>query len=177
MNERNPFGGKNPNGLYVPLTPDEMEVLERIREGHGIRIEITDWGYIEDPEMIFGDKRVSFQFLMVFKAPDVPMPVSSMEMTVWTKTGHHLFGPKKYPTLIDGQPLSVYAGLAVPLALDIALHEINSNLVKVIKPGAFGLTTYHGNMKLDEAKKKLLHEMYAGEAKVRRQSEEAVKKL
>lgn len=167
MSETNPFGGKNPNGLYVPITDTEMEVLDRLRTDHGFRIEIKDWGYVDDPVMKFGDKRVSFEFTMVFKAPDTPMEVRSFEMSLWTKTGIHLFGPRSYATIVGGQPLKVHAGFELQLALDIALDQMSGHLVRLVKPGAFGLTSYHGNLHLTEDKQKLLAAMREGEARVR----------
>jgi len=167
-NETNPFGGKNPNGLYIPMTPDEMEVLERLRDDHGFRIEIKDWGWVDDPVMLFGDKRVSFQFTLAFTAPDFPMPVHSLEMTLLTKTGIHLFGPKVYPTIVEGHPIVVSTGVTIQMALDVAIDEIDTKLVKMIKPGAFGLTTRQGNLHLpSEELQSLLAHMKASEAKIR----------
>lgn len=165
--DKNPFGGKNPAGLYVPMTDDEQEVLERLRDDHGFRIMITDWGYVDNPSMVFGDKRVSFEFQMTFRAPDVAIPVRSFEMSLWTLTGIFLFGPRTYPTIVHGEPLYVHTGLSLGLALDIAIDEISPHLMRMVKPGTIGLTTYHGNMHLTDVQQKILHDMRAMEAKVR----------
>lgn len=169
--ERNPFGGKNPAGLYVPLSEDEQEVLDRLREGHGFRIEVKDWGWVEDPPFRFGDKRVSFEFKMIFKAPDIPQPLHYLEMSLWTRTGILLFGPKTYSTEYDGQPIMVHAGLEIDMALDISIEQMSAELVKLVKPGAFGLTTRVDNMHLPEEKKKLLHHLKEGEARARQETE------
>ena len=61
---------------------------------------------------------------------------------------------------------------------DIAIHSMDPRLVKLLKPGAFGLTsrrqdkdtgemTSQGNMKLDSAQKAVLAHLEASQAAVR----------
>lgn len=177
MADRNPFGGKNPHGMYVPLTEDEIEVLERLADAGEYTIEVRDWGKVAGfhrgdpsvwngtPIVVFGDKRISFYFRLAFNAPLVPQPVWYFDLEVWAK-GHRLFG-QRMATETGGGPLQIVAGVVVDLSLDIALDGIDPSIVKEIKPACFGLTTRHGNMRLSTSMQRLLAEVKKGEATVR----------
>jgi hypothetical protein len=179
--ETNAFGGKNPHGLYVPMTDIEMEALARLIEENAFRVEIKDWGYVENfkrgigfkpelwdgsPTVVFGDKRVSFYFLMNFSAPLVPQPNWYFDMEVWAK-GKKLFGPQRYPTTNAGNPISIVAGMQLGLALDVAIDQIDPAFIKEVMPGVIGLTTRQGNMRLDTEKARLLSDLQKNEATVR----------
>lgn len=179
QDKRNPFGGKNPHGMYVPLTDDELEVLERLALAGEFKLVIKDWGHVTgfalqrfdpatwrgNPIVTFGDKRISFYFRLDFDAPVVPQPNWYFDVEVWAM-GHRLFA-QRMPTETNGQPLQVAAGLFVALALDVALDRIDPRIVKEIKPKAVGLTTRHGNMHLDGRRRRLLAQTQAGERRVR----------
>jgi len=174
MNDkRNPFGGKNPHGMYVPLTPDEIEV----------KVVVKDWGHVTgfkvgrypgpqlyngEPIVTIGDKRISFTFRLNYTAPIVPQPNWYFDMEVWA-LGHKLF-EQRMPTQADGQPLQVAAGIFNDFALDVAIDQIDPAIVKEVKPKTIGLTTRHGNMHLDLRHQKLLAETQAGERRVREMS-------
>jgi hypothetical protein len=191
MNERrNPFGGKNPHGMYVPLTDDELEVLERLALAGEFKIVVKDWGHVTgfalgrynphtyngQPLVIFGDKRISFYFRMDFTAPAVPQPCWYFDMEVWA-LGVRLFPgrqqderepyPGRLPTETNGQPIQIAAGIFLDFALDVALDRIDPAVVKAVKPKAIGLTTRHGNMHLNATQRRLLTELRAGERTVR----------
>lgn len=181
--KRNAFGGKNPHGLYVPLTDDELEVIARLACAGEFKIIVRGWGYVEhflpgrynpqtwtgSPIITFGDKRASFYFMMHFNAPAVPQPNYYFDMEVWAK-GHKLFS-QRMPTEVGGNPIQIVSGMSLALALDVALDQIDPAIVKEIKPGAIGLTTRHGNMHLDTDHQKLLHLMRSGEQQVRIESQ------
>ena len=177
---RNPFGGKNPHGMYVPLTDTELEVLERLADAQEFKVVVKDWGFITGfqrgryneqwhmnptPLVVFGDKRISFYFRMNFNAPIVPQPNWYFDMEVWA-LGHRLFS-QRLPTEHAGKPIQVAAGMFLDMALDVALDRIDPKIVKEVMPKAWGLTTKHGNMKLDSYHKKLLAKTQAGEKKIR----------
>jgi|GEM_PF-1815655 len=176
--DENPFGGKNPHGMYVPITDDEMEVVARIAEAGGFRLVVADWGRVDGftlavpgerytgrPLVVMGDKRVSFYFRMTFSAPEVPQPNWYFDVEVWAFD--RLLFSKRMPTEQNGHPIEIVAGMSIDLALDIALDKMDPAFVKEVKPGATGLTTRHGNLHLDLHRQRLLRETRAGEKAVR----------
>lgn len=178
--DRNPFGGKNPHGMYVPLTDTELEVLERLALAGDFKVVIKDWGYVENfslgkfnpetwtgaPIVQFGDKNIHFFFTMNFSAPVVPQPNYYFDMEVWAK-GQKLFGPSRHATTVGGNPIQIAAGMSLTMALDVAIHDIDPKIVKTIKPGAVGLTSRHGNMNLSIQQQRLLREMEENNRKIR----------
>lgn len=182
-NEKNPFGGKNPHGMYVPMTDDELEVLARLACEGAFKIVVVGWGYVENflpgryderewgpasspkPLVVFGDMRISFYFRLNFAAPEVPQPNWFFDMEVHAK-GHVLFR-QRMSTEIGGRPIQVVAGSYLDLALDVAVERIDPAIVKEIKPGAIGLTTRHGNMHLDLHQQRLLALLTVGQRDVR----------
>lgn len=181
MNDkRNPFGGKNPHGMYVPMSEDEIEVLYRIAEAGEFKVVIKDWGYINDfkvgkypgPEfyvgqslVTIGDKRITFIFRMNFKAPVVPQPNWFFDMEVWAM-GRCLFS-QRFPTENGGRPIEIVAGYFHDFALDVAVDQIDPAIVKEIKPHATGLTSRQGNMRLDLATQRLLAKTQEAEKAIR----------
>ena len=178
--DRNPFGGKNPHGMYVPLTDTELEVLERLADAQEFKVVVKDWGFVTGfrrgryneqwhmsptPLVVFGDKRISFYFRMNFNAPIVPQPNWYFDMEVWA-LGYRLFS-QRMPTEHAGKPIQVAAGMFLDMALDVALDRIDPKIIKAVKPKAWGLTTKHGNMRLDSYHQRLLVETQEGEKKVR----------
>jgi len=166
--------------MYVPLTDTELEVLERLALESAFKVVIKDWGFVENfrlskydantwdgsPIVQFGDKRISFYFTMNFSAPVIPQPNWFFDMEVWAK-GRKLFGPTRYPTTDNGQPIQIAAGMQLGLALDLALDQIDPKIVKDIKPGAVGLTSRHGNMRLNIHDQRLLQKVQENERRVR----------
>jgi hypothetical protein len=82
----------------------------------------------------------------------------------------------------------VMAGTEISMVWHIGIKFMDPRLVKMILPGAVGLTsrvldkdtgaaTAHGNMKLDPARAQTLAAVRRGEAKVRADKEKALKKL
>lgn len=188
--KRNPFGGKNPHGMYVPMTDEEVEVLYRIAEagefkilikGEGQKGEPVEWGYVTGfkvgkymgPEtyvgqsiVTIGDKRITFIFRMNFNAPVLPQPNWFFDMEVHALG--HLFFAKRFPTANGGNPIQICAGMFHDFALDVAVDQIDPAIVKQVKPKTIGLTTRHGNMHLDTHHQRLLAQTQVGEQTVRK---------
>jgi hypothetical protein len=179
VNDQNPFGGKNPHGMYVPLTDVELEVLARLATAGDFILEIKDWGRVADfvlgkynertwdgrSLVVFGDKRISFYFTMVFNAPEVPQPNWYFDVVVWAR-GFKLF-EKRMPTEMGGKPIMIGKDLVLNWAFDVALDCIDPSIIKAVKPKTIGLTTRHGNMHLDTHHQRLLAQLRLGEATVR----------
>ncbi len=179
---QNPFGGKNPHGLYVPMSDDELEVLARLAAAREFILVIKDWGRVTNfepghfdaatwngsPLVTFGDKRISFYFTMAFSAPEIPQPNWFFDMEVWA-LGFKLF-EKRMPTEMSGSPLLIGKDLVLSWAFDVAIDTIDPAIVKTVKPKAIGLTTRHGNMHLDVEHQRLLARLRSDEATVRRES-------
>lgn len=178
--ERNLFGGKNKHALYVPLTDTELEVLERLALSGEFKVIVKDWGYVQNfrlgkyvpetwdgsPIVQFGDKRISFYFVMNFSAPAVPQPNWFFDMEIWAK-GRKLHGPQRYPTTNGGYPVQIAAGMQMGLALDLAIDQIDPALIKEIKPDAMGLTSRHGNMHLNLHEQRVLRNLQKSERSIR----------
>lgn len=172
------FGGRTKQGLYVPLSEDEQEVLDRLVQLKDVQLLIHGWGIIDQPTMVVGEHRVTVKFRITFKAPATPTPVHFFDLELRThQTGITLFR-KRMPCTYDNKPIIVQAGMYLDLAWDIALHSMDPNLVKLLKPGALGLTTrridkdtkevsLEGNMTLDGDQRKALVMMERGAAQVR----------
>ena len=176
--EKNPFGGANPHGLYVPMTEVEQEVLARLIAADDLEVVIHGWGVLDQPQLTFGDLRISIQFKLSFNAPAAPQPLHYLDLELRTRAGLTLF-KERQPLMVNGQPIEVAAGVELTMAWDIALHHIDPAVVKAIKPGAVGLTsrrldketgeaTFKGNMQLTSHQKKLLHHMGKGNQETRK---------
>lgn len=177
--ETNIFGGGNKLATYVPLTDVELEVLERLALGGDFSLVIREWGTVKNfkyqkvdpntwngtPSVYFGDKRISFWFVMNLKRPEMPQPNYYFDIEVWAR-GRKLF-QAKHDTTYGGKPIEVVRGLQLGIAFDVALHSISPELIKQIKPGTFGLTSRHGNMDLDANKARTLHNLLKSEKQVR----------
>ena len=167
MSNKNVFGGANHRALYVPMSEDEQEVISRLVEMNDLAVHILGWGVVKQPRVTFGDLRLSMAFRLSFDRPEVPMPVYFFDLELRTSGGLLLFAERQSITYA-GQPVQVAAGVFFDMVWDIAIAQIDPNIVKTIKPGTIGLTTRVGNMKLNDKKKNILQTLREGEAKVRR---------
>lgn len=141
MIDTNRFGGKNPNGLYVPLSEDEQEVISRLVDANDMEVVVHGWGMVCKPKVGFGDLRVSIVFRVAFEGPEIPVPVRFLDLELRTVTGISLMR-KQYPTIRpDGTPVEVGQGVYLDMAWDIAIDHMSPALVKALKPGALGMTT------------------------------------
>lgn len=176
--DQNPFGGKNPHGVYVPMTDHEQEAIARLVERDDLVVIVKNWGIVYQPGVSFGDHRVTVQFRLTFDRPETPIPVYAFDLELRTRTDLLLFAAKQ-SVVYDNQPMLVGAGFYCDLAWDIAIHHMDPKLVKMLLPSATGLTsrrtdkdtgeaTAQGNMQLTSKQKKLLQLVTKGEEKVRR---------
>lgn len=173
----NLFGGKNPHGLYVPMSEDEQEVITRLVEAEDLVLIIHGWGTLNRPRFLVGDHRIGVQFRLTFNRPEAPMDVFFFDLELKTRSGISLV-KERLPVIYGGKPIQVCAGMFLDLQWDIALHSMDPRLVKLLKPGALGLTsrrqdpvtgdmTAQGNMRLDGEKKAALAHLEAVQAAVR----------
>jgi len=165
---QNDFGGKNTRSLYIPMSEIEMEFISRLVESKDLRVVIHEWGYVENPVVTFGDKNIHVGFKMVFDRPEFPMPVHFFDLELKTRSGVSLFR-QKMNTEYGGEPLRVAQGVELDMVWDIAVRNIDPKLLKMLMPGATGLTsrlldtatheiTVLGNMDLTtDLKKKAYH--------------------
>jgi len=173
----NPFGGKNPISLYVPMTDDEQEVLFRLVAEQNIVLIIHGWGILESPRVQFGDHRVRIDFRLTFNAPDKPIPVHYFDLELKTRKEDYSLFRKRMAVSTTGNPIMIQTGMFLDLSWDIAIDRMDPALVKALKPGAFGLTslrtdpvtgerTATGNMKVDNRKRKMLRVLETGSTQV-----------
>jgi hypothetical protein len=182
----NMFGGKNPLGLYVPMTEDEQEVIMRLVEAEDLLLVIHEWGVVNRPRLIVGDHRVGVRFRLDFDRPVAPMPVYYFDLELKTRTGISLH-KERLPTIWGGQPIQVAAGVFFEMQWDIAIHSLDPKLVKLVKPSHTGLTsrrqdadtgdmTAQGNMVLTSKQREVLHELEAAQAEGRQENLRQAKK-
>jgi len=173
----NIFGGGNRRGLYVPMSEDEQEVIHRLVEAEDIQIIIHGWGTLDRPRFLVGDHRIGVQFRLNFNRPAAPMPLYFLDLELRTRTGITLC-KERLPTIYKNKPVEVAAGMYLDLQWDIAMHSMDPRLVKLLKPGAIGLTsrrqdrdtremTAEGNMKLDAKQREALRELEDAHAAAR----------
>jgi hypothetical protein len=158
------------------MSEDEQEVLQRLVETSDLRVVINGWGHIDAPAVIVGDARIAVVLDLTFSKPAVPIPVRFFDLELQTGAGLCLY--KNRELLKGGEPMLVGAGLHLVFAWDVMIHHMDPKLVKMLKPGAIGLTsrrldrdtgeaTLTGNMDVTPHQKKLLGHIKEGENKVK----------
>lgn len=164
----NIFGGKNQHGLYIPMSEDEQEVLQRLIETQDLQVIIKGWNVkVENPPIQFGDLRVHIPLHMEFMAPRVPRACHFLDLELRTGSGE-LLVKERHPTIVNGHPLQVARGVVIDFVWDIAIQNMDPKFVKCMKPGALGLTsrridrdtgevTPEGNMTLNSIQKRIAH--------------------
>jgi len=178
---QNAFGGKNPVGLYVPMSEDEQEVLMRLQESQDLQLVIHGWGTIPNPVMVVGDHRVGIKFRITFKGLLVAQPLPYLDLELKLGNGMSIYRDRK-PTLIDNKPIMISEGMHLDLQWDIAIRHMEPEFVRLIKPGATGLTSRRqdkdtkemtdlGNMRLDVGRQALLRKVEDGQRRVRKMDE------
>ena len=178
--DTNPFGGKNPHGLYVPMSDDEQEVLLRLVESQSLVVHVFDTDKTVTPTRVgFGDKRVRVDFRVDFFAPEAPTPLPELDIELRTSSGIRLIR-KPYPLYgASGDAIQVCEGMYLDLVWDIAIDHMDPLLVKALKPGARGLTsrrldrdtgdrTAAGNMSLDADLQKMIRRLDDAEKEARK---------
>lgn len=176
MSDKNIFGGGNANSLYIPMSDVEQEALLRLRESEDLVVTIIGWGYLQNPEITFGDKRLSIHIDITFNAPDIPMDVHYFDLEL--KKGGQILFRERHRTHYNHKPISVGSGTNLNMIWDIAIARIDPKLVKLLVPHARGLTSrmtdkdtgelsLFGNMKLNSIQKQVAVKLKQGENKVR----------
>lgn len=151
---------------YTPMSEDEQEVISRLVAAKDLRVVLNGWGFVDDPKIVFGDLRLGVSFRMHFDRPEVPMNVTYFDLELRTRTGLLLF-KERQSCMYAGKPLQVAAGVYLDMVWDIAIRAMDPKLVKMLKPGATGLTsrwqdrdtgdmTLFGNNKMNDATKAAL---------------------
>jgi hypothetical protein len=182
--DRNAFGGKNPNGLYVPMSEIEQEFVSRLVESGDLIVRIHGWGVVPNPTVKIGDLQVVIPLTLKFDRPDIPIPVHYFDLELLTGSGISLYREKQ-SCEYDGKPLSVSAGTIIQMVWHIGIRAMDSKLIKALMPGVVGLTsrrfdrdtgdlTLTGNMALDATQKKLIEIVTKGEDNVRAERDEKI---
>lgn len=177
MSERNAFGGKNPNSLYVPMSETEQELVSRLVETGDLQVKVHGWGIVPNPTVKLGDLQVVIPLTLKFDRPEVPIPLHYFDLELLTGSGISLYRERQ-SCEYDGKPLSVGSGTVIQMVWHIGIRAMDPKLVKMLMPGTVGLTsrrfdrdtgalTLTGNMDLDAEKKRLLEIVTQGEANVR----------
>jgi hypothetical protein len=164
MNEQNPFGGGNPHSLYTPITECEQEVLDRLVDAGDLVVHLVGWGEVRKLSATFGDKRVTVKFRVFFQSPTLAVPVHYFDMELRTRSGILLYSERK-PASVNGSPAMVGAGIGINFTWWIQFNQMTEDFVRLMKPGARGLTTREGNRKMTEDQQELLHFVRQAEAR------------
>jgi hypothetical protein len=175
--EKNMFGGGNANSVYIPMSDVEQEAINRLIEEQLLTVDIVGWGYIQNPHITLGDKRVSVHLDMTFNAPDIPMEVHYFDFVL--KRGNYVLFQERHRTYYNHKPIMVGSGTNLNMIWDIAIARIDPKLVKMLVPHARGLTsrltdkdtgemTTFGNMKLSSIEKQVAMKLKSGEENVKK---------
>jgi len=185
--ETNIFGGKNPLGLYVPMTDDEMDALDRMIQSKDLELVIHGWGILNNPKIQFGDLRVCIKFRLDFNAPEKLTELHFLDLELRVRGSNITMFKKRMATQVGGKPVMIKAGLFLELAWDIAIDHISPEMVKMYLPGLHGMTstrldkdtgarTLTGNMTLTETQKNHILFLEQQNAKIRQgDAEDAIK--
>lgn len=160
--EQNPFGGGNPNGLYVPITDDERDAIGRAAE-RGVVVKIRGLGVFPSTSLVVGDARVSVGFTAKV---DEPKTLTEFSHSVETDDGIVL-AAETIPCLQQGRPMILLPGEEVEMELHLSLTHLDPKLLRCLRPKATGLTsrridpvtgdfTFAGNMRLTDDQRQLL---------------------
>jgi hypothetical protein len=182
--DKNLFGGKNPHGLYVPMTETEQEVLCRLAE-EGVVLIIHGWAKLENPPFAFGDLRVAVgPFTLSFNQPAAPTTLHYLDLELQRANGQRIVRER----MLLPPNTQVCNGVVLTLQWDIAIDHMDPDFVRSVKPQALGLTslrqdkdtkerTEQGNMKLNPIQKKVLHTIDEDAAQVRQKDAEDLAKV
>jgi len=182
----NILGGGNINSLYVPISEDEQEVIHRLVEAGDLQLIVHDFGKEDKPHIIVGDLRVGIQFQLNIPVGMLPRTVTFLDLELRRHNGQTVFREKKALS-VNGEGIIVQGGMFLDFQWDIAIHSMDPEFVRAIKPGATGLTsrridrdtgerTHAGNMNLDSVQKGALAYVEKGAAEVRAEDALAVAK-
>lgn len=189
--DKNAFGGIA-GSLYVPMSEDEQEVLDRLIQADDLEVHVIGWGVLHTPKVKLGDKRLGIHFKLSFNAPALPIPVHYFDLELRTRSGLVLHAERQ-PTLYGApgelpRPLQIQAGMELEMIWDIAIDRISPAIVKMIKPGATGLTSRFtdrdtgdldrtgGNMNLSGDQKAKLRQLNEARVKITQYDKQKIAK-
>jgi len=170
---KNDFGGGNARSLYIPMTDVEQDFIARLVDSKDLKVIVHEWGYINEPIVIFGDKNLHVKLNMAFDKPENPMPVHFFDLELQTRSGICLFR-QKMMTEYGGRPLMIKQGVTLDMVWDIAINHIDPKLIKALMPNVVGLTsrrqdrdtgemTVEGNMRLNSDLKRKAYKLHETE--------------
>lgn len=160
--EKNPFGG-HPHGLYVPLTPDEQDAIERAAQ-LGLVVRTTQLGVFPVEKVTIGDHRMTVDFTVRVTKP---LSVEKINHQIETSTGIVLVRDQ-VDCIQNGSPLMLLPGEEVGMQIHVSITCLDPNFLRQLRPDFSGLSsrrldphtgeqTLEGNMKgLSDKQKKLL---------------------
>jgi len=125
---------------YTPMSDIEREVVSRLVDAGDLEVHIKGWGIVHQPRVIIGDLRIGIHFRMDFDKPEVPVPVHYFDMELKTGSGLKLFSERQ-SVLYNNRPIQIAAGVYFDMVWEIAVNAMDPKIVKMIKPGARGLTS------------------------------------
>lgn len=169
MSEGNALGGKNPHGLYVPLTDVEREAACRAAE-RGIVVHVEGWGSFLAEKFHIGEHRIGVEFVLRCppSGPDAGREMRDLQIQVSTDDGIPICACAQ-SVIFDGSVLTLKPGCEMGLNLEIEVHHCNPDLVKQLT-GATGITSRRmdlqtgrwdgqGNMRLGDEGLRALHQL------------------
>lgn len=182
---KNRFGGIAKSN-YTPMSEIEQEALSRLVEAKDMVVHILGWGRVDNPRVIYGDLRLGLQWRMDFMKPAAPTPVHWFDLELRTRSGVLLF-KERQSTMYAGRPMQVAAGLYMDMVWDIAIVAMDPKIVKMIMPGAVGLTsrfqdrdtheiTLFGNSRMNSEDRAELIKLRQAEARNRADTAKTVQK-
>jgi len=164
--DRNIFGGKNPNFAYTPMSEDEQEVLDRLVDARDLSIKIVNvHGQGQIDKIVKGDLNLSLYLTLLFLGPEIHIPIPYLELELRTLSGMLLYGARE-PLNVGNSPLIAGKGSQIQFVWKISIRKMDPDFVKMMKPGARGLTSRLGNMHLTEKEASVLHKIHQGEKRV-----------
>ena len=137
MSASGPFGVHRG---YTPMSDIEREVVSRLVEAGDLEIHLKGWGMVPNPKVIIGDFRIGMQFRFTFDKPEAPVPVHYFDMELRTGSGLKLFSERQ-SVMYNNQPIQVADGVFFDMVWEIAITAMDPKIVKMVKPGARGLTS------------------------------------
>ncbi len=171
------LGAANPNGLYVPMSPTEMETLSRLWETGSYVLRESTFGELPILDVIIGDKRLALDFQLgpdCFEPFEAPTPVRALDLTL--SALDRLLISKKLLISIEGNPLLVCKGVHHVLRFDIAIDKINPELIREVIPKLQGLTSRIGNTKHTSHEMRLIQSIEKGKQLIREHDRKMMQK-
>lgn len=186
MADKNDFGGGNKVSNYIPITEVEQEFLARLVEAQDLCIIIHGWNMMVVPIVTFGDKNLHASFKLSFDKPENPKQVYFLDMELKTQSGISLFR-QQMPTTYGNEPIMVGQGVEFEMVWDIAIRNIDPNLIKTLMPSVTGFTTRledrdtheitaTGNMRLSKELKEKAILLRQGESWIKQYDRERLRK-